>query len=218
MAKYIILLGPPGAGKGTQADAISQKYGLVHISSGDLFRENIGAQTELGKMAKSYIDSGALVPDDVTIGMVRERLSRPDCKAGALLDGFPRTPAQATVLNEILAGWGSKVDVVPYISVPPNVLIERLSGRWVCRAEGHTYNEKSNPPKVAGKCDIDGSELYQREDDKPETVKNRIQVYSQQTAPLIDFYRKQGVLVEVDGTLSIEKVSEEMLAAIEKAG
>jgi adenylate kinase len=218
MAKYIILLGPPGAGKGTQADAISQKYGLVHISSGDLFRENIGAQTELGKMAKSYIDSGALVPDDVTIGMVRERLSRPDCKAGALLDGFPRTPAQATVLNEILAGWGSKVDVVPYISVPSNVLIERLSGRWVCRAEGHTYNEKSNPPKVAGKCDIDGSELYQREDDKPETVKNRIQVYSQQTAPLIDFYRKQGVLVEVDGTLSIEKVSEEMLAAIEKAG
>jgi adenylate kinase len=218
MAKYIILLGPPGAGKGTQADAISQKYGLVHISSGDLFRENIGAQTELGKMAKSYIDSGALVPDDVTIGMVRERLSRPDCKAGALLDGFPRTPAQATVLNEILAGWGSKVDVVPYISVPANVLIERLSGRWVCRAEGHTYNEKSNPPKVAGKCDIDGSELYQREDDKPETVKNRIQVYSQQTAPLIDFYRKQGVLVEVDGTLSIEKVSEEMLAAIEKAG
>jgi adenylate kinase len=218
MAKYIILLGPPGAGKGTQADAISQKYGLVHISSGDLFRENIGAQTELGKMAKSYIDSGALVPDDVTIGMVRERLSRPECKAGALLDGFPRTPAQATVLNEILAGWGSKVDVVPYISVPANVLIERLSGRWVCRAEGHTYNEKSNPPKVAGKCDIDGSELYQREDDKPETVKNRIQVYSQQTAPLIDFYRKQGVLVEVDGTLSIEKVSEEMLAAIEKAG
>jgi len=218
MAKYIILLGPPGAGKGTQAEAISQKYGLVHVSSGDLFRENIGAQTELGKMAKSYIDSGALVPDDVTIGMVRERLSRPDCKAGALLDGFPRTPAQAGVLNEILAGWGSKVDVVPYISVPANVLIERLSGRWVCRAEGHTYNEKSNPPKVARKCDIDGSELYQREDDKPETVKNRIQVYSQQTAPLIDFYRRQGVLVEVDGTQSIDRVSEAMLAAIEKAG
>ena len=217
MAKYIVLLGPPGAGKGTQAEVISQKYGLVHVSSGDLFRENIGAETELGKMAKSYLDQGALVPDDVTIGMVRERLSRPDCKAGALLDGFPRTPAQASALNEILAGWGSKVDMVPYISVPADVLIERLSGRWVCKAEGHTYNEKSNPPKVAGKCDIDGSELYQREDDKPETVKNRIQVYSQQTAPLIDFYRKQGVLVEIDGTLSIEKVSEEMLAAIEKA-
>ncbi|HTX79730.1 MAG TPA: adenylate kinase [Longilinea sp.] len=217
MAKYIVLLGPPGAGKGTQAEVISQKYGLVHVSSGDLFRENISAQTELGKMAKSYLDQGALVPDDVTIGMVRERLSRPDCKAGALLDGFPRTPAQASALNEILAGWGSKVDMVPYISVPADVLIERLSGRWVCKAEGHTYNEKSNPPKVAGKCDIDGSELYQREDDKPETVKNRIQVYSQQTAPLIDFYRKQGVLVEIDGTLSIEKVSEEMLAAIEKA-
>lgn len=213
--KYIVLLGPPGAGKGTQAEVISEKTGLAHISSGDIFRENLKAQTELGKLAKGYIDRGALVPDDVTIAMIRDRLMKPDTKQGALLDGFPRTPVQAEALSEMLASWGGKVDVVPYIAVPPEVLVERLGGRWTCRAQGHVYHEKYNPPKEAGKCDIDGSELYQRDDDKPETVKNRIKVYFEQTAPLIEYYRNKGLLVEIDGTQPIDKVTEQMLKAIE---
>jgi len=216
MALYIVLLGPPGAGKGTQAKVIAEKEKLVHISSGDLFRENLKLQTELGKLAQSYMDRGELVQDEVTIAMVRERLSQPDCKQGALLDGFPRTPAQAKALDDLLAAWGSRIHLVPYISVAPEVLIERLGGRWSCRAEGHVYHEKYNPPKVMGRCDIDGSELYQREDDKPETVKNRIRVYMEQTAPFIAYYRERGLLVEIDGTQPIEVVSEKLLEAIAK--
>ncbi len=216
MALYIVLLGPPGAGKGTQAKVIAEKEKLVHISSGDLFREHLKAQTELGRLAQSYMDRGELVPDDVTIAMVRERLSQPDCAWGALLDGFPRTPTQAKALDDLLAAWGERISLVPYISVAPEVLIERLSGRWSCRAGGHVYHEKYNPPKVAGRCDVDGSELYQREDDKPETVRNRIRVYMEQTAPLIAYYRERGLLVEVDGTQPIEVVSEQLLAAITK--
>ncbi|HEY9086760.1 MAG TPA: adenylate kinase [Anaerolineaceae bacterium] len=215
MAKYIVLLGPPGAGKGTQAEVISEKLSLAHISSGDIFRENLKAQTELGKLAQGYMNRGELVPDDVTIAMIRERLSRPDTQSGALLDGFPRTPAQADALAEMLAGMGGAVDVVPYIAVAPEILVERLGGRWTCRAQGHVYHEKFNPPQQAGVCDIDGSELYQRDDDKAETVERRIKVYFEQTAPLIDYYRSHGLLVEIDGTQPIDKVTEHMLAAIE---
>ena len=216
MAKYIVLLGPPGAGKGTQAQIISEKYGLAHISSGDIFRENLKAQTELGKLAQGYMNRGELVPDDVTIAMIKERLSRPDCVAGALLDGFPRTPAQAEALSSMLAETHAKINSVLYISVPSEVLVERLSGRWTCKAQGHVYHEKFNPPVDAGKCDLDGSELYQREDDQPATVERRIRVYMEQTAPLIAFYHSAGVLVEVDGTQPIEAVTKKMLEAIAK--
>ena len=214
MPRYIVLLGPPGAGKGTQAKIISNELGLPHISSGDLFRENIKGQTELGMLAKGYIDRGELVPDDVTISMVRERLSRPDCSSGALLDGFPRTPAQARALAKMLEDFREKVDMVPYISVPEKVLVERLAGRWTCRAKGHVFHETFNPPREAGRCDIDGSELYQREDDGTETVINRIHVYLKQTMPLIEYYQQQGLLIEVDGSQPIEKVSMDLLAAL----
>jgi len=214
MAKYIVLLGPPGAGKGTQAQVISQEMNLAHISSGDLFRENLKNQTELGKLAQGYMNRGELVPDDVTIAMVRDRISRPDCADGALLDGFPRTPAQATALSEMLATMGQKVHSVPYISVPAELLIERLGGRWTCPSCGHVYHEKYNPPKTAGVCNNDGAALIQRDDDKAETVERRIRVYMEQTSPLIEYYRQEGLLVEVDGTKTIESVSQEILKAI----
>ncbi len=214
MATYIVLLGPPGVGKGTQAKILAEKTGLAHVSSGDLFRENIKNLTELGKLAKSYMDKGELVPDDVTIAMIKDRLARPDCKAGAILDGFPRTPAQADALQKMLAGIRGNVNVVPFITAAPETLIERVSGRWTCRAQGHIYHQKFNPPKSAGKCDIDGSELYQREDDKAETVARRIDVYLDQTSPLVDYYRTQRKLVEIDGTQPIEKVTVALLSAI----
>lgn len=216
MPTYYVLLGPPGAGKGTQAQVISKTFGLSHISSGDIFRENIKNQTELGKLAKSYMDRGDLVPDDVTISMIRDRLAREDCASGALLDGFPRTPAQADALSVMLAGFSGKVDAVPYIKVAEEVLNERLGGRWTCRAQGHVFHEKYNPPQRAGICDLDGSELYQRDDDKEETVRNRIQVYFAQTMPLIAYYRKAGLLIEIDGAQAIEKVTADLLAALTK--
>jgi adenylate kinase len=214
MPVYIVLLGPPGAGKGTQARLISERLHLPHISSGDLFRENIKNQTALGQLAKGYIDRGELVPDEVTIAMIRQRLSQPDCEPGALLDGFPRTPAQAEALSAMLAEFGGKVNVVPYIRVPQEVLIERLAGRWTCRAQGHIFHEVYHPPKEAGRCDYDGSELYQREDDRAETVANRIRVYLEQTAPLVEYYRRQGVLVEVDGSRPVEQVTADLLAVV----
>jgi len=214
MSTYFVLLGPPGAGKGTQAQAISKTLGLPHISSGDLFRENLKNQTELGKLAKGFIDRGELVPDDVTIAMIRDRLSRADCKPGALLDGFPRTPAQADALAEMLTGFAGRVNGVPYIRVAEDVLIERLTGRWTCRAQGHVFHTKFNPPQKAGVCDVDGSELYQRDDDKAETVINRIQVYFQQTRPLIEYYQKAGLLLEVDGKQPIQQVTADLLAAL----
>lgn len=215
MPTYVVLLGPPGAGKGTQAQVVSKTLGLPHVSSGDIFRENLKNQTELGKLARGFMDRGELVPDDVTIAMIRERLARPDAAGGALLDGFPRTPAQAAALAEMLAGFESRVSAVPYIKVPDDVLIERLTGRWTCRAQGHVFHEKFNPPRQPGVCDFDGSELYQRDDDTAETVKNRIRVYFQQTAPLIEFYQQAGQLVEVDGTQSIEAVSKDLLEALQ---
>jgi adenylate kinase len=215
MSMYIVLLGPPGAGKGTQAEVISGKLGLIHVSSGDLFRENIKKETDLGKLAQGYINRGELVPDDVTIQMVKTRLMQADNITGALLDGFPRTPAQAQALGEMLQGLGEAVKVVPYIAVPESVLIERLSGRWTCRASGHVFHSLYNPPRQTGVCDMDGSELYQRDDDKPETVANRIQVFNKQTQPLIDFYRGKRLLVEIDGTREIGQVTKDLMKAIE---
>ncbi len=214
MSVFIVLLGAPGAGKGTQAKILSQKTGLPQISTGDIFREHLKNQTELGKLAQQYMSKGELVPDDVTVAMVRERLSRPDCARGAILDGFPRTPAQAEALDTILAELGGKVGIVPFIKVPEDELVERLSGRLICRAQGHIFHKKFHPPKVPGICDYDGSELYQREDDRPEVVRNRIRVYLEQTQPLVAYYRKKGVLVEIDGTQPIEKVTEAIWAAL----
>lgn len=214
MTKYLVLLGPPGVGKGTQAKILSERTGLAHISSGDLFRENIKNQTELGMLAQTYMSKGELVPDNVTIGMIRERLSRTDCGVGAILDGFPRTPAQADALEAMLEEFKGHVDAVPFISAAEDVLVERLSGRWTCRANGHIFNEKFNPPREPCVCDFDGSELYQRDDDKAETVKRRIHVYLEQTSPLIAYYREHGKLVEIDGMQSIEKVAQALESAL----
>jgi adenylate kinase len=217
MATYIVMLGPPGVGKGTQAKMLSEKTGLAHISSGDMFRENLKNQTELGKLAQTYMTKGELVPDDVTVAMIKDRLTRPDCEAGAVLDGFPRTPAQADALENMLKNFNGQVNVVPFITAGENVLIERLSGRWTCRANGnHVFNEKTNPPKNDKICDFDGAELYQRDDDKPETIENRIKVYFEQTSPLISYYRDHGKLVEIDGTRAIDQVTEDLMAALKK--
>ncbi len=214
MAIFIVLMGPPGAGKGTQAEIISEKLSIPHISSGDLFRENLKNDTELGKKARAFMDSGKLVPDDITISMVAERLSRQDCKNGALLDGFPRTPFQANELDKILKKNGNAINCVPYIKVSDRDLLDRLTGRWTCKAAGHIYHEKFNPPKNPGICDIDGSPLYQREDDKKETIEKRLAVFHEQTAPLVEYYREKNLLVEVDGTRPIEEVSETLLKTV----
>lgn len=216
MTTFIVILGPPGVGKGTQAKILSERTGLAHISSGELFRENIKNQTELGRLAQTYMTRGELVPDDVTIGMIRERLGRPDCEIGAILDGFPRTPAQADELDGMLAEFNGKVDVVPFIVGNDEVLVDRLGSRWTCRANGHIFNQKFSPPKETGKCDFDGSELYQRDDDKPETVKRRIQVYLEQTSQLISYYREHGKLIEIDGMQTIEQVTQTMVVALKK--
>ncbi len=212
--RFIILLGPPASGKGTQAARLREALNLPHVASGDLFRENLKNETELGLKAKVYMDRGDLVPDDVTIAMVMERLSRPDCAGGALLDGFPRTIAQAEALDRALAERGYKISLVPYIAVPDEILIERVSGRRLCRVCGEAYHIKFNLPKQPGVCDKDGGELYQRDDDKPETVRKRLEVYWEQTSPLIDYYRRQEVLVEVDGDQPIDAVGADLRAAV----
>lgn len=209
------MLGVPGAGKGTQAKRLSATLSLPHVSSGDLFRENMQRNTELGRQAEGYISRGELVPDDITIGMVRERLSQPDAEHGAILDGFPRTVGQAEALDRILEDLDGQVDAVIHIEVPEPRLIERLSGRRVCRQAGHVYHLEHNPPKRPGLCDLDGSELYQREDDKAETVRNRVQVYRKQTQPLIQYYRERGLLLEVDGDQPIEPVTEAILGSLD---
>lgn len=214
---YLVLIGLPGAGKGTQAAILSEKKNLAHVSSGDLFRDNIKRQTELGREVEAILSRGELVPDAVTIAMVRQRLKQADCAAGAVLDGFPRTPAQAAALNEMLGEFGGAVNLVPYIKVSEPVLIERLTGRWTCRGPGqHVYHMKFNPPKQAGLCDVDGAELFQRPDDREDTVKRRIAEYIQNTAPLIDYYRQKGLLVEMDGEQPIEKVTADLLSAVAK--
>lgn len=214
-AMYIVMLGPPGAGKGTQAKKLAQALGIVHVSTGDLFRENLKNETELGKLAQTFMNAGELVPDDVTVRMVEDRFSRPDCAKGAVLDGFPRTPAQAQALDELLNKFDSRVKVVPYIKVPDDVLVERLSGRWMSQS-GRVYHEKYNPPKVKWIDDVDGTPLYQREDDKPETVRHRIEVYNDQTAPLINYYQEKGILAEIDGTQVIESVFADLMNTVEE--
>jgi adenylate kinase len=216
MASYIVLLGPPGVGKGTQAEILAEKTGLPHISSGDLFRENMKNRTELGKRAQVFVDKGELVPDDLTIAMVEDRLSRPDCRRGAILDGFPRTPAQADALRKMLAGHASDVGVVPFLNAAADVLAERAGGRLTCRLQGHVYHAKFNPPRVAGKCNEDGSELFRREDDNADTIRRRIGVYLEQTSPLIEYYRAEGKLVEIDGTRPIEEVTAALVDVIGK--
>jgi adenylate kinase len=216
MPTYIVLLGPPGAGKGTQAEILAEKFLLPHISSGDIFRENIKKDTDLGKLAQNFIINGELVPDDLTIAMIRERFSRPDCVRGAILDGFPRTPTQADELEKMLNGFGGKVDLVPLITAPDDALIQRLAGRWTCRANGHIFHEKFNPSKKMGFCDFDESPLFQRDDDKAETVKHRIEVYKAQTAPLIEYYQLRGILAEINGFASIEQVASHLMEALKK--
>ena len=191
---YLILLGPPMSGKGTQAARLTEQLGIPQVSSGDLFRENIKNQTSLGLEAKGYIDRGDLVPDEVTIGMVEDRLNREDCCEGALLDGFPRTIIQAEALDGILTELGASLSAVISVDVPEDSLVERASGRRICRSCGQSYNLTFNPPQKDGICDLDGGELYQREDDKPDTVRQRLAVYLAQTSPLIEFYRARGIL------------------------
>lgn len=216
-AQVVVLLGGPGAGKGTQAERLSAVLGLPHVSTGDLFRENLKVETSLGLLAKGFMERGELVPDEVTVGMARERLSRQDCAQGAILDGFPRTVAQAQALERMLLDLGTTVSVVPYIQVPEKVLLERLAGRWTCRACGAMYHQIFSPPEVAGTCDRCGGDLYQRADDTPETQSRRIEVYFAQTAPLIEYYREQGLLAEVDGLAGIERVQAALLDVIRVA-
>lgn len=214
MPVYIVMLGAPGAGKGTQASLISEKLGLPHVSSGDIFRENIKNQTDVGMNSSKFINRGELVPDEITIAMIRDRLSKSDCANGAILDGFPRTPAQAEALDDMLVEFNGKVDVVPYIKVEDRILIGRLTGRWTCRENGHIFHEMFKPPKQRGICDEDGSELYQREDDKVETVTKRIKVYMEHTAPLIAYYTEAGKIKEINGDQYIEIVTEDLMAIL----
>lgn len=210
----LILMGLPGAGKGTQAEKINAVYGIPHISTGDMFRLSIKEGTDLGKKAKEYMDQGELVPDEVTIGIVRERLNKDDCKNGFLLDGFPRTTRQAEALQEILTDMNDELDKVVHVDVPEEQLVERLSGRRVCPTCGTTYHVLYNPPEKEGVCDKDGTELIQRDDDKPETVKNRLSVNMEQQKPLLDYYREKGYLVTVNGDQEIDEVFRDIQAKI----
>lgn len=209
-------MGLPGAGKGTQAEKIEKKYKTPHISTGDMFRLAIKEETELGKQAKNYMDEGQLVPDEVTNGIVEERLAMDDCQEGFLLDGFPRTLPQAEALDEILNKLDRKIDFVIHVDVPEEKLLERLTGRRVCPKCGATYHVVNNPPKEEGVCDHDGIELIQRDDDTEETVQKRLTVNIEQTKPLLDFYEDKGVLVTVDGDQDIDKVFAEIVAKLEE--
>lgn len=211
---YILLMGPPGAGKGTQAVKLVETFKIPQISTGDMFRAAVKENTELGKKAKEYMDAGQLVPDEVTIGIVKERLMKPDCKEGFILDGFPRTVAQAEALDKNLADMNIKLDRVVNISVPDTELVERLSGRRVCKACGFTYHVKFNPPTCQNVCDKCQGEVYQRADDLEETVKKRLDVYHLQTKPLIDFYIKKGLYTEIDGQQEIAKVFKDICQSL----
>ncbi len=212
----LIFLGPPGAGKGTQAKRVAEKYGIPQISTGDMLREAVAKGTELGKKAKEYMDKGELVPDEVVIGIVKERLQQPDCEKGFILDGFPRTLAQAEALDEMLKELNKKIDAVINVVVPEEEVVKRITYRRTCRNCGAVYHLIYAPPKEDNKCDKCGGELYQRDDDKEETVRERYRVYKQNTEPLIDYYRKKGILYDVDGTKDIEGVWKEIEAILEK--
>ena len=211
----MIFLGPPGVGKGTQAVKLSQKYGIPHISTGDALREAVARKTEIGLKAKSYMDKGTLVPDKVVIGIIRERLARDDCRSGFILDGFPRTVKQAEALDEILKAMGVELDAVLNVEAPDGVIIERLSGRRTCRSCGRVYHIIYVPPKREGVCDVCGGELYQRDDDKPEAIARRLQVYKEQTAPLIEYYEDRGKLRRIDGSKSVDDVFRQITGLLE---
>ena len=210
----IIMLGAPGAGKGTQAKKIAEKYGIPHISTGAIFRANIKGGTELGMKAKSYMDQGQLVPDDVTIGMLLDRISQEDCQNGYVLDGFPRTIPQAESLTEALEKRGEKMDFAVDVDVPDEAIVTRMGGRRACRKCGATYHIAFNPPKTEGVCDACQDKLVLRDDDKPETVQKRLTVYHDQTQPLIEYYKGQGILVTVDGTKELNQVFQDIVAVL----
>ena len=211
---YIVMLGAPGAGKGTQADLLSQKMNLPHIASGDLFRQALEEETDVGLLAKRYMDKGELVPDEITIKMIMERIGQPDCASGCLFDGFPRTLQQARVLDKALKEQGRSIGKAIYIEVPDKELVKRLSGRWLCRACQTPYHIANSPPKVPGKCDKCGGELYQRPDDREETVKERLNVFLAQTVPILDYYKKQGKLIKVNGNSGMQGVAGEIVSAL----
>ncbi len=213
---HIILMGPPGAGKGTQAEMMAKEFSVPHVSTGDIFRSAIKEGTEMGKKAKEYMDKGALVPDEIVVGIMKERLQKPDCAEGVLLDGFPRTAEQAEALDEVLQELGMSIDAVVNVEVEDEELVSRLTGRRVCQKCGTTYHVKHNPPKVRNICDHCGGELYQRSDDTVETVKERLSVYNRQTKPIIDFYQRKGLYVSVDGSQKINEVSEEIKEKLKK--
>ena len=211
----IVFLGPPGAGKGTQAKILIERYGIPQVSTGDMLREHRAKGTELGKKAQEYMDKGQLVPDEIILGMVKERLSQPDCHKGFILDGFPRTVAQAEALDKLLSEMGKKLDFALALIVPDDLLVERLTGRRTCKSCGMMYHIKYKPPKVVGKCDVCGGDLYQRPDDNEETVRNRLKVYHEQTAPLIEYYKNKGILREIDGSKSIEEITQQIISILE---
>jgi adenylate kinase len=213
----VIFLGPPGAGKGTQAQSLSREWGVPHIATGDMLREAVAASSALGLEAKRHMDSGALVPDQVVIGLVGERLGQPDAKAGCVLDGFPRTTAQAEALDALFADKGIALDRVVFFAVSRPELLRRLTGRRICRECGRSFHVVSAPPKVAGKCDVCGGELYQRVDDSEATVATRLDVYQTQTAPLLDYYRARKLLAEVNGEGPVDRVAEAIRAAVAQA-
>ena len=212
---YIVMLGPPGAGKGTQAANLAEATGQVHVATGDMFRENVRGGTELGVLAKSYMDRGELVPDNVTISMLLERLGRPDAAAGALFDGFPRTVEQAGALDAALSERDSAISVALLIDVAEEEILRRLGGRWSCADCGAVFHEVFNPPKTERKCDACSNDLMQRDDDQPEAISRRLRVYEEQTAPLIQFYEQQGKLVRVDGEQPPDAVGADLLAALD---
>lgn len=211
----LIMLGPPGAGKGTQAAMLAERLGIPHVASGDLFREALKAETELGLTAKSYMDRGELVPDEITIAMIRERLSKTDCEKGVILDGFPRTTEQAEALKELLGEQGRAIDAALFIDAPEDELVRRLSSRRTCRDCQAIYNVISNPPQQEGRCDVCGGELCQRADDEPETVRNRIRVYWEETSPLIDYYRDESLLITIKSEGGIDNVQQRILDALQ---
>jgi adenylate kinase len=212
----LVLVGPPGAGKGTQAEFIAERFSIPKISTGDIFRANVSGGTELGKLAKSYMDAGDLVPDKVTVAMVRDRLGEPDAAAGFLLDGFPRNVAQAYELDSALGDLGSSLDVVLELEVDSEEVVRRLSGRRMCRKCGHIWHVDYEPTDAEGVCDLCGGDLFQRDDDKAETVRHRLDVYAEQTAPLIQFYDQRGQLVVVDALGAVEDVTERAITALTK--